>query len=177
LNAFYGGRPSSGEAGFDPEVGIKLTGLEMYAKTPLLSEQELEYYAAEFSRRGMHGPLNWYRTREVNWEDEYAHFFQFGQVKEPPRLEQEVLFVVANRDGALKREMAGRMVDTEEDGGGGGGGGKRGVLPRLRRREVQAGHWALWERPGEINEIVREWVEEVVFKGTAFGKGGKGSKL
>ena len=26
-------------------------------------------------------------------------------------------------------------------------------------KEVDAGHWALWERPKEVNEVLREWLE------------------
>jgi soluble epoxide hydrolase/lipid-phosphate phosphatase len=33
----------------------------------------------------------------------------------------------------------------------------------LTMREVPAGHWALWEAAGEVNALVKEWVEEVVF--------------
>lgn len=86
----------------------------------------------------------------------------------PPRVEQEVLFVLATRDTALKKEMAGRMVE-----------GGEGVVGRLRRREVNGGHWVLWERPEEVNAAVREWVDEVVFGGMKDGEGQKvaGSKL
>ncbi len=119
----------------------------------------------------MRGPCNWYRTREINWEDEWEHFFGFGEVKEQPRLEQEVLFVLATKDGALRPEMARHMVE--------GGEGAKGALPRLRRREIEASHWVLWEKPQEVNEVVKEWMEEVVFKGEKEGEGkiGKGSKL
>lgn len=158
----YGGKSPDGTQAFDPEHGVRLQGLEAYAETPLLSENELEYYASEFARTGIHGPLNWYRTREVNWEEEWAAFFRYGAVREAPKVQQEVLFVVARRDGALKPELAKRMLE-----------GGEGVIPRLRRREVDAGHWALWEKPEEVNRIVREWMEEVVFAHNAVGEGSK----
>jgi soluble epoxide hydrolase / lipid-phosphate phosphatase len=47
------------------------------------------------------------------------------------------------------------------------------VIPMLRRREVDAGHWALWEKPEEINRIVKEWMVEVVFTHNAEGEGSK----
>lgn len=172
LNATYGGKPSNPtDVAFNPTVGAKLTGLESFGQTPILSEEELEYYASEFSRNGMRGPCNWYRTREINWEDEWEHFFRFGKVEEQPRLEQEVLFVLATKDGALPPEMARHMVE--------GGVGAKGALPRLRRREIEAGHWVLLEKPGEVNDVVKEWVEDVVFRGEKEGEGktGKDSKL
>lgn len=137
-----------------PERGFRLDGLESFGPSPLLTREELEYYTAEYSRSGVHGPLNWYRTREINWEDEYAHFFQPGDVEHPLTVEQEVLFVLAKRDGALNPELAKGMVE----------GGENAVLPRLRRREINAGHWVLWEKPEEVNELVKLWLEEVVFK-------------
>lgn len=168
LNVIYGGRPGPATTGSDPafvpEVGFRLTGLETFNKTRLLSDAELDYYAAEFSRSGIHGPLNWYRTREINWEAEFEHFFHFGTVAKPPPLEQDVLFVLATKDGALKPELARRMVD-QNGSAGKEEGEARGVLPRLRRREVEADHWVLWEKPDEVNSHIREWMEEVVFKG------------
>lgn len=168
LNAAYGGKSSDRSIPLNPEVGIQLSNLDKFGPTRLLTEEELDYYASEFSRHGMHAPLNWYRNREVNWEDEWEHFFRFGEVKEAPRLEQEVLFVLATKDGALKPEMAKGMVE-----------GGKGLVARLRRREVEASHWALWEKPEEVNKHVREWINEVVFSGDEVGDGktGKESKL
>ena len=41
--------------------------------------------------------------------------------------------------------------------------GMEEVIPRLRRREVDTGHFSLVLAPGEINRHVKEWlVEEVV---------------
>jgi soluble epoxide hydrolase / lipid-phosphate phosphatase len=35
-------------------------------------EQEIDYYADEYARNGLHGTLNWYRTGEVNHGEEQA---------------------------------------------------------------------------------------------------------
>ena len=35
-------------------------------------------------------------------------------------------------------------------------------IPRLRRREVDAGHFSLVLVPGEINRHVEEWLQEEV---------------
>jgi soluble epoxide hydrolase / lipid-phosphate phosphatase len=96
----------------------------------------------------MHGPLNWYRNREVNYVEELEHFFKEGQATEGPSLQQEVLFVLATKDQALKPAMAAKMEER---------------ISKLTRREVTAGHWALWEKPEEVNAILKEWVDGVVF--------------
>jgi pimeloyl-ACP methyl ester carboxylesterase len=60
----------------------------------------------------------------------------------------EVLFVLAKKDQALKAFMAQKMEER---------------IPNLTRREVDAGHWALWERPEDCNKIIGEWLESKVF--------------
>lgn len=70
LSGMYGARTSDRQVLFSPETGLKLDILHKLGKTPLLDENEMDYYVQEYSRHGLHGPLNWYRTREVNWQDE-----------------------------------------------------------------------------------------------------------
>ena len=39
--------------------------------------------------------------------------------------------------------------------------GMMGVnVPDLTIREVDAGHWLLWQKPREVNEFITEWMEE-----------------
>ena len=149
LSGMYGARGPNRETIFDPNQGILLTNLPLMGKSPLLTDRELDYYVSEYSRHGIHGPLNWYRTREVNYVDELEHFFDGGKRKDAPGLEQEVLLVMATKDTALRPDMASKMGET---------------VPKLTRREVRAGHWALWEKPSECNEILREWFNDVVFR-------------
>jgi len=56
--------------------------------------------------------------------------------------------ITATYDDAVKPAYAARMHRDVEF---------------LTMREVPAGHWALWEAAGEVNALVKEWVEEVVF--------------
>ena len=34
-------------------------------------------------------------------------------------------------------------------------------VPNMTRKEVEAIHWALWQKPAEINRMIREWLERV----------------
>ena len=70
LNVIYGGRGKHGEVGFDVRKGPLYENLALAEPSPLLSEVMLDFYADEYARNGVHGGLNWYRTREVNFEDE-----------------------------------------------------------------------------------------------------------
>lgn len=56
LCALYGGRTGKGEFGFDAGKGVLLDRLPGLKPSRLLSVEELEFYAAEFARSGIHGP-------------------------------------------------------------------------------------------------------------------------
>ncbi|KAH9823658.1 hypothetical protein Tdes44962_MAKER04620, partial [Teratosphaeria destructans] len=103
---------------------------------------ELEFYVDAFARNGLEGPCNWYRTRRINFEDELRM-----PAEDRQGLRQPVLFVQARRDEILIPAMSRGMEER---------------IPRLTRAEVDAGHWVLWQRPGEVNELIGAWLEGVV---------------
>jgi len=106
----------------------------------------LDYYAQEFSINGMRGPLNWYRTGELNFEDEkdLAKKFEEGFKMEIPSM-----YIAGTKDAALPPKMSEGMEDLFGEG-------------KLMRREVDTSHWALWEKPEEINQYFKEFVETIV---------------
>ncbi|MCJ1362533.1 hypothetical protein MMC16_001637 [Acarospora aff. strigata] len=133
LNALYGGRGPNGEVGFIPEQGVLLENLPKLKPGRLLSEKELDYYADEYARNGMHGTINWYRNREVNHKEELS--------LEKTTIDIPVLFIQATRDGALPPPMSVNMDKS---------------IPDLTRKEVETNHWALWEAPEQVNGIIKE---------------------
>ncbi|MCJ1478183.1 hypothetical protein MMC13_006859 [Lambiella insularis] len=137
LNALYGGRGPNGEVGFSPETGIIFENLSKLGPSPLLSEQELTYYVEEYARNGMRGTLNWYRTRELNYRQE-------EQLPDHPIIDIPILFIQALDDSVLTPALARGMER---------------YMPKLSRREVSAGHWALWQKPEQVNGLIREWLE------------------
>lgn len=36
---------------------------------------------------------------------------------------------------------------------------------KLTRKEVPASHWALWEAPEQVNEMLKEWLNSVALGG------------
>lgn len=147
LNTLFGGRSDTGTSAFDSFKGINVGELVDMRQTPWLTEAELDFYVQEFARHGLHGPLNYYRTRELNYLEERLAFFGNGATTEAPSIHQPVLFIAANRDSVLKPEMSATMADK---------------VPCLTKRDVDAGHWLLWEKWREVNEILKEWLESVV---------------
>ncbi|KAL8936109.1 MAG: hypothetical protein Q9216_005101 [Gyalolechia sp. 2 TL-2023] len=55
-----------------------------------------------------------------------------------------VLFVAATRDDALPPSMS-KSMDRH--------------IPNLTRKSVHTHHWALWEKPEEVNQIIQDWLK------------------
>lgn len=81
--------------------------------------------------------MNWYRTRRSNYEDDLA-------LLDKKVISIPTLFIQATYDSVLKPEMSRNM---------------EALLPKLTRAEVKATHWALTQKPDEVNAIIREWLE------------------
>ncbi|KAI9824499.1 MAG: hypothetical protein M1819_000854 [Sarea resinae] len=137
LRGLYGGLGPHGEMGFTVQEGVQLDKLELLGSSPLVSEKELDYYVDEYDHNGLHGPLNWYRTREVNYKDE----LQLTKRS----IDIPVLFIVATKDAALPPSMSEGMEK---------------YLPQLTRQSVDAGHWALWQAPEQVNRYIGGFLEE-----------------
>ena len=64
-------------------------------------------------------------------------------------IEQPCLFIAGKKDFVLKPEMSHGMER---------------FIPELRKGEVDSGHWALTQKPAEVNKFIQQWLEEVVFE-------------
>lgn len=82
-------------------------------------------------------PVNWYRQRRTNWEEDQA-------LLDKKVIKQPVLFIQATYDSVLKPEMS-KSMDA--------------LIPNLTRGEVAATHWALTQKPEEVNQIIKKWLE------------------
>ncbi|KAJ5913841.1 hypothetical protein N7504_002724 [Penicillium tannophilum] len=140
LTALLGGRTPEKQIGFEAEKGVLLDHLMRLRHSRLLSEEELEYYGQEYSRHGIHAPLNWYRTRKINFEDELSIVGR--------KITAPTLFIQALRDEALPPRL-GKAMSKQ--------------IPRLDLKQVDTAHWALWEKPEEVNAIISEWLKDVAF--------------
>lgn len=67
-----------------------------------------------------------------------------------PMLRVPILFISASNDAALPPAMSMGMNK---------------FIPNLTRKEVDAGHWALWQAKDHVNSIIKEWIESVVWAG------------
>lgn len=81
--------------------------------------------------------MNWYRQRRTNWEEDQA-------LLDKKVIKQPALFIQATFDSVLKPEMS-KAMDQ--------------LIPKLTRGEVAATHWALVQKPDEVNQILRQWLD------------------
>jgi pimeloyl-ACP methyl ester carboxylesterase len=108
-----------------------------------LSDEDLDYYVAEFERTGFTGALNnYYRSLDLNWE-------VLGPY-EGRKVEVPALFVTAERDGTMLwcREGINRMKE---------------VVPQLRETVIfkDCGHWIQQERAADFNRLLLDFLVDV----------------
>ena len=96
-----------------------------------LTEEDLDYYTAEFERTGFRGGLNRYRNMDRDWEE----LPQLAGAK----VQQPALFISGERDGVRSFTNADAMQEH---------------MPNLREMVTLpgCGHWTQQERPAEVNE-------------------------
>lgn len=144
LNVLYGARGKDGKALFTAAAGVPIEALDSEVEqSRLLTKEEMDFYVQEYSRSGVHGPMNWYRTWDVNHAEEAEGLVKDGKF----RIEGvPSMLVAASRDVALPPAMSAGMGQ---------------FFDKLVRKEVNSSHWALWEKPAEVNEAIAEFVDSL----------------
>lgn len=100
----------------------------------LLTDEELDYYTAGFSRSGFTGPINWYRNWSHNWE-------QLDGVD--PVIGIPTLFIGAENDVLIGLHHIESM---------------KPLVTNLRIHMLECGHWTQQEKPHEVNELLVDWL-------------------
>jgi len=122
-------------AGPDLNPFRRLAELETLGEA-LLTPEELETYAATFTRTGFRGGIHWYRNFDRNWETAP----EIGVAK----VERPCLMVTAEWDWALRPELAAGMP---------------ALCPDLEQQQIaRCGHWTQQEKPDELNAILVDWL-------------------
>ena len=110
---------------------------------PWLSEEDVAYYANEFTHSGFRGPLNRYR----NWHTDHAHLKAVpdSQIKQP------ALFIGGTKDLVLKM-FPGDLVKEMQP--------HFANLQGVHLLE-NCGHWTQQERPTEVNQLLLDWLAKL----------------
>ncbi len=133
LNGMYLGTGPDRETVFSTARGVLLDNLDVpIGQSPLMTREESEFYADEYNRHGIHYPLNWYRTRRINWEHE-RELVKVGR----SRVSVPALMLVTTKDAALPPFMSAGM-DKHFDA--------------LTKVDVPTHHWALVAAADTVND-------------------------
>lgn len=122
-----------------------------YLGRSILDKEELDRYAAMFRSRGMEGPLSWYRTRDVNWQEDRALTTK-GLPESLPAL------LIQPKDDVAVPPALGKPMKKH--------------VPQTQFVEVSgSGHWVQNEVPGVVVSTFKQWVEASVLPNEKKGGG------
>ncbi|KXH30040.1 hypothetical protein CSIM01_00754 [Colletotrichum simmondsii] len=156
LNTIYGVRLPSGASAFNSSsAGFDFDLLDgVTTDTPLLSEEELDYYVENYAGSDpFNRTLNWYRTGELNWQDELA-LIPSNATAYTAKYSQPALYIGGSLDSALPP-----ILST----------GMETYFDSLSRGEVNGTHWVMWEKPEDVNGYVGNWLSSSVLGNLSLG--------
>jgi soluble epoxide hydrolase/lipid-phosphate phosphatase len=144
LCVMFGAQREDKQAVFGVAQGLRtdLVEPDKIGESPLVSREEMDFYADEYVKNGMRGPLSWYKTGKINFDEERPLLEQ-GKTN----ITVPSLMVMATRDAALPPAMSAKMDELCTD---------------LVKREVNASHWALWETAADTNKHIGEFLEGIL---------------
>ena len=100
--------------------------------------EAFQVYVDTFRQSGFHGPVNWYRNFERNWER--------TAVLSGQQINQPALFLIGDTDpvGELEAYTIKKMPT---------------VVPRVEQHVLDdCGHWIQGEKPEQVNELVLDFL-------------------
>lgn len=105
----------------------------------LLNEEERSYYTSNF-RRGMLGPLSYYRTTEIRFQEELA-----ASLPSRPHLSLPVIFIWGTGD----KTCPSAVLETSKV-----------LLDKLTVVTLEdKGHWLMLEAPDTVTQEILRWLE------------------
>jgi pimeloyl-ACP methyl ester carboxylesterase len=106
-----------------------------------MTQADLDYYVGQFEQSGFRGPLNRYRTAELDFAQQEAIANR--------KIEQPAAFIAGSLDPVLSFIPGVDLVDVMR---------QHASDLRLVRIIDGAGHWVQQERPDEVNAALLEWL-------------------
>jgi len=143
-------RALAASGGTAPNVGMVPRGSGMLLGIaeppplpPWLSEADIAFYAGEFARSGLRGPLNYYRNHDRNWE----LMAPFTDVK----VTVPALYIAGDHDMVLAAPGTAEYLAN-----------LRQFVPALQDIKMLpgCGHWTQQERPAEVNAAIIKFLRD-----------------
>jgi pimeloyl-ACP methyl ester carboxylesterase len=124
-----------------PEAGFLAHMVSPQSVPPWLTEDDVDFYAAEFARTGFRGGLNWYRNIDRNWE--LLAPFAGAKVSVP------ALYIAGERDIVLDFPGVRERIANQRE-----------FVPQLRGTMMLpgCGHWTQQERAEEVSAAMIEFL-------------------
>jgi pimeloyl-ACP methyl ester carboxylesterase len=109
-----------------------------------LTEADVDFYTAEFTRTGFRGGLNWYRNIDRNWE--LSAPFAGVPVTVP------ALYIAGDRDPVVRFPGMDQLLPNLKK-----------FVPNLRETIMLpgCGHWTQQERPAEVNTAILDFLKRL----------------
>ena len=109
-----------------------------------LTEADIDFYTAEFTRTGFGGGLNWYRNIDRNWE--LLAPFDGLPVTVP------AVYIAGDRDPVVRFPGMDRLIPNLVQ-----------LVPQLRRTLMLpgCGHWTQQERAAEVNAAIIDFLRNL----------------
>ncbi len=142
LYSVSGEAPGAKQVGMVPRKGGFLSALvNPPALPPWLTEADVDFYAAEFTRTGFRGGLNWYRNVDRNWE--MLAPMMGARVMAP------AVYVAGDRDLVVSFPGMNQLIANLSR-----------FVPLLRGTVMLpgCGHWTQQERAAEVNKAMIEFL-------------------
>ncbi|CAG8627184.1 10164_t:CDS:2 [Paraglomus brasilianum] len=118
-------------------------GEALIEDSPLISKQELNYIISQYKKSGFHGPLNWYKVRRVNFQDEKGARKHITI----PCLMNYFIKIVAMNDPNVIPDLFKEMPK---------------YFTSLTMKYIEgSGHWVMLERANKVNELLGEFLDKV----------------
>ncbi|KAI1861184.1 hypothetical protein JX265_009803 [Neoarthrinium moseri] len=145
INTLYGGATPEGQSAFSTAEGLLEDRIDQVGPAKLMSAEMVDFYVREYSRNGLHGPTNWYRTRKPNFDEEKP----LADIEGGYKFKVPAMVVMGEKDIALPPKLADGMEVHFEN--------------RLRKEVAKGvGHWAMWQDPEAINKYIGEFLGSVL---------------
>jgi len=122
--------------------GLFRQGAEPPPLPAWLTEADVDFYTAEFTRTGFRGGLNWYRNIDRNWE-------LLGPFAGLPVV-VPALYIAGDRDPVVKFPGMDQLLPNLTK-----------FVPNLRKTIMLpgCGHWTQQERPAEVNAAMIDFLK------------------
>ncbi len=114
----------------------------------------------------MEGPLNWYRTRKINFDEAQGEEALVGLLVRQTLIADALLLLLTGLPKGLPADLPALFIQPDLDAALPPAVAKSmpGLVPSVKIEVVKnCGHWVQLENPSTTELAIRRWIEQSVF--------------